>query len=128
VQVNVHIEFERYIGRGGCEAEQHSDARLNPEILGHLELAEQDGPNAVLLLSKPRGVSQVLHEPIALDTDRETFAQFVFGLPAVVERNPLFAISAKGLFKERVECLCDVVPLGGDDRPEDQGVGAVVVN
>jgi hypothetical protein len=36
----------------------------------------------VLLLRKPRGVAQVLQQPIALDADREAFAQFVLACQA----------------------------------------------
>src|SRR5512145_213740 len=93
---------ERNIGRGGRETEEGSDAGRNLEVLGHLELSVQDGPDAVLLLGKPRGVAQILHKPIALDANLDAISQFVFGLPSVLERNPLFAIAAKGLLKERV--------------------------
>jgi hypothetical protein len=49
-------------------------------------------------------------------------------LPSVVQRNPFFAIAAKGLLKERVERPHQFVPLDRDDRPKHQGVGALIVN
>ena len=79
------------------------------------------GPT-VLLLGKPRGVAQVLYKPVALDADSEVFAQFVLGLPSVVQRDPVFAIAAKGLLKEWIEGPQELVPLDRDNGPNTKAL------